>query len=140
MESHLSRPPLPRLQGNRTWSFQRLAWTRGAPGALSWTTDRDVDAACIHTSLYVHIVRRFVTMTMARKSISADDQKQLRQFFEDTPSVSQLLTTLRSRRVGQGYEIETYPAGLTVQNIRLAAEAIGLGAWIFCGFFPNRTG
>src|SRR6059058_2592437 len=54
MESHLSRPPLPSLQGNRTWSFQRLAWTRGAPGALPWTTDRDVGAACIHNSLYVH--------------------------------------------------------------------------------------
>ena len=46
-------------------------------------------------------------MTMAKKSISADDQKQLRQFFEETPSVSRLLTTLRSRRVGQGYKIET---------------------------------
>src|SRR5437660_11716093 len=57
MESHLSRPPPPSLQGNRTWSFQRLAWTRGAPGALSWTTDRDVGAACIHNSLYLHIVR-----------------------------------------------------------------------------------
>ena len=38
------------------------------------------------------------------------------------------------------FQVETYPAGATVQNIRLAAEAIGLGAWIFCGFFPNRTG
>jgi len=46
-------------------------------------------------------------MTMAKKSISADDQKQLRQFFEETPSVSRLLTTLRSRRIGQGYKIET---------------------------------
>src|SRR5437660_12124762 len=69
MESHLSRPPLPRLQGNRTWRFQRLAWTRGAPGALSWTTDRDVGAACIHNSLSGHIVRRFATMTIhTRKS------------------------------------------------------------------------
>jgi len=31
-----------------------LAWIRGAPGALPWTTDRDVGAACIHNSLYVH--------------------------------------------------------------------------------------
>jgi hypothetical protein len=35
------------------------------------------------------------------------------------------------------FQVETYPAGLTVQNIRLAAEAIGLGAWIFCGFFDD---
>src|SRR6266699_1923541 len=54
MESHLSRPPLTSLQGNRTWRFQRLAWTRGAPGALPWTSERDVGAACIHNSLYVH--------------------------------------------------------------------------------------
>src|SRR4051794_22718326 len=55
MESHLSRPPLPSLQGNRTWSFQRLALTRGAPGALSWTNDRDVGAACIHNRVVAHM-------------------------------------------------------------------------------------
>ena len=35
------------------------------------------------------------------------------------------------------FQVETYPAGSMVQNIRLAAEAIGLGAWIFCGFFDD---
>jgi len=35
------------------------------------------------------------------------------------------------------FQVETYPAGSMVQNIRLAAEGMGLGAWIFCGFFDD---
>ena len=35
------------------------------------------------------------------------------------------------------FQVETYPPGSMVQNIRLAAEAMGLGAWIFCGFFDD---
>src|SRR5260370_23170484 len=46
-------------------------------------------------------------MAIARQQISAETQQQLRRFFEETPSVSNLLTTLRSRRVGLGYKIET---------------------------------
>jgi hypothetical protein len=33
--------------------------------------------------------------------------------------------------------IGDYPAGMLVSNIRLAAEALGLGAWIFCGFLED---
>ena len=32
------------------------------------------------------------------------------------------------------FQAETYPAGCMVQNIRLAAEALGLGSWCFSGF------
>src|SRR5260221_3879722 len=46
-------------------------------------------------------------MAIARPQISAEVQQQLRRFFEETPPASKLLTTLRSRRVGQGYKIET---------------------------------
>ena len=46
-------------------------------------------------------------MAIARPQITAEEQKQLARFFEETPSASKLLTTLRSRRVGQGYKIET---------------------------------
>ena len=46
-------------------------------------------------------------MAIAKPQISAEAQQQLRRFFEETPSVSKLLTTLRSRRVGLGYKIET---------------------------------
>ncbi len=46
-------------------------------------------------------------MAIARPQISAEAQQQLRRFFEETPPVSRLLTTLRSRRVGLGYKIET---------------------------------
>src|SRR2546427_4122801 len=46
-------------------------------------------------------------MAIAKPQISAETQQQLRRFFEETPSVSTLLTTLRSRRVGLGYKIET---------------------------------
>ncbi len=46
-------------------------------------------------------------MAIAKPQISAETQQQLRRFFEETPSVSNLLTTLRSRRVGLGYKIET---------------------------------
>lgn len=46
-------------------------------------------------------------MAIARPQISAEAQQQLRRFFEETPTVSTLLTTLRSRRVGLGYKIET---------------------------------
>src|SRR6266849_1682071 len=51
--------------------------------------------------------RRYTVMAIARPQISAETQQQLRRFFEETPSVSTLLTTLRSRRVGLGYKIET---------------------------------
>ena len=46
-------------------------------------------------------------MAIAKPQISAEVQQQLRRFFEETLSVSRLLTTLRSRRVGLGYKIET---------------------------------
>src|SRR2546423_9616183 len=46
-------------------------------------------------------------MAIARPQISAEAQQQLRRFFEETPPVSRLLTTLRSRRVAKGYKIET---------------------------------
>src|SRR5258708_8741645 len=46
-------------------------------------------------------------MVIARPQISAEAQQQLRRFFEETPPVSRLLTTLRSRRVALGYKIET---------------------------------
>ena len=32
------------------------------------------------------------------------------------------------------FQAETYPVGCMVQNIRLAAEALGLGSWVFCGY------
>ncbi len=32
---------------------------------------------------------------------------------------------------------ESYPVGCMVQNMRLACEAMGLGAWVYCGFSPN---
>src|SRR5260370_18112156 len=51
--------------------------------------------------------KRDDTMAIAKPQISAEAQQQLRRFFEETPSVSKLLTTLRSRRVGLGYKIET---------------------------------
>src|SRR6266540_2936270 len=35
------------------------------------------------------------------------------------------------------FQVETYPTGSIVQNMRLAAEAMGLGNWIFCGFFDD---
>src|SRR5205085_7079301 len=35
------------------------------------------------------------------------------------------------------FQGETYPVGSYVQNMRLAAEAMGLGAWIFCGYFDD---
>ncbi len=35
------------------------------------------------------------------------------------------------------FQIEQYPVGCIVQNIRLAAEALGLGAWCLCGFSPE---
>src|SRR5260370_1876686 len=46
-------------------------------------------------------------MVIASPQISGDAQQQLRRFFEETPPVSRLLTTLRSRRVALGYKIET---------------------------------
>jgi hypothetical protein len=46
-------------------------------------------------------------MVTTRPHITAEAQQQLRRFFEETPSFSTLLTTLRSRRVGLGYKIET---------------------------------
>lgn len=35
------------------------------------------------------------------------------------------------------FQVESYPTGCMVQNIRLAAEALGLGTWCFCGFNPD---
>ena len=35
------------------------------------------------------------------------------------------------------FQVETYPPGSYVQNMRLTAEAMGLGNWIFCGFFDD---
>ncbi len=35
------------------------------------------------------------------------------------------------------FQIESYPTGCMIQNIRLAAEAMGLGTWVFCGFNPD---
>src|SRR5437660_9576376 len=35
------------------------------------------------------------------------------------------------------FQVETYPPGSYVQNMRLAAEAMGLGNWIFCGYFDD---
>ncbi len=35
------------------------------------------------------------------------------------------------------FQVEMYPVGCMVQNIRLAAEAMGLGTWVFCGFNPD---
>ncbi|MEA2626468.1 MAG: hypothetical protein QOD06_2513 [Candidatus Binatota bacterium] len=35
------------------------------------------------------------------------------------------------------FQVETYPTGMQIQNIRLAAEAMGLGNWVYCGFNPD---
>jgi len=35
------------------------------------------------------------------------------------------------------FQVETYPPGGMVQNMRLAAEAMGLGNWVFCGYFDD---
>lgn len=35
------------------------------------------------------------------------------------------------------FQVETYVPGSMVQNMRLAAEALGLGNWIFCGYFDD---
>jgi nitroreductase len=35
------------------------------------------------------------------------------------------------------FQVEQYPTGAIIQNIRLAAEALGLGSWCFCGFNPD---
>jgi hypothetical protein len=35
------------------------------------------------------------------------------------------------------FQVEMYPAGIMVQNIKLACEALGLGHWNFCGFNPD---
>lgn len=35
------------------------------------------------------------------------------------------------------YQVETYVPGCMVQNIRLACEALGLGTWVFCGYFDD---
>jgi hypothetical protein len=35
------------------------------------------------------------------------------------------------------FQVEQYPVGCMVQNMRLASEAMGLGAWVFCGFNPD---
>jgi hypothetical protein len=35
------------------------------------------------------------------------------------------------------FQVEMYPPGSMVQNMRLSAEAMGLGNWIFCGYFDD---
>jgi len=35
------------------------------------------------------------------------------------------------------FQVESYPTGCMVQNVRLAAESMGLGSWCFCGFNPD---
>jgi hypothetical protein len=35
------------------------------------------------------------------------------------------------------FQVEMYPVGHMVQNIRLACEAMGLGTWVFCGYFDD---
>lgn len=35
------------------------------------------------------------------------------------------------------FQVEQYPTGMMVQNIRLAAESLGLGTWCYCGFNPD---
>jgi len=35
------------------------------------------------------------------------------------------------------FQVEQYPTGCMVQNIRLAAESLGLGTWCYCGFNPD---
>src|SRR6266446_4434373 len=75
-----------------------------ACGKWSGTSSRIVYLnVCVN---FKHI-RRCVVMAIAKPQISVETQQQLRRFFEDTPPASKLLTTLRSRRVGLGYKIET---------------------------------
>jgi hypothetical protein len=35
------------------------------------------------------------------------------------------------------FQCESYPTGMQIQNIRLVAEAMGLGNWVYCGFNPE---
>ena len=35
------------------------------------------------------------------------------------------------------FQVEQFPTGCIVQNLRLATEAMGLGSWVFCGFNPD---
>lgn len=35
------------------------------------------------------------------------------------------------------FQVEMYPPGGMVQHMRLAAEAMGLGNWVFCGYFDD---
>jgi hypothetical protein len=35
------------------------------------------------------------------------------------------------------FQVEQFPTGCMVQNMRLATEAMGLGSWVFCGFNPD---
>ena len=35
------------------------------------------------------------------------------------------------------FQVEQFPTGAMVQNMRLATEAMGLGSWVFCGFNPD---
>ena len=41
------------------------------------------------------------------KEVSMTDKDRLKYAFEQTPSVFNLLTTIRSRRVGRGYRIDS---------------------------------
>jgi len=35
------------------------------------------------------------------------------------------------------FQVEQYPVGMMIQNIRLACESMGLGHWNYCGFVPE---
>ncbi len=35
------------------------------------------------------------------------------------------------------FQVEQYPIGCMIQNVRLAAESLGLGTWCYCGFNPD---
>jgi hypothetical protein len=35
------------------------------------------------------------------------------------------------------FQVEQFPTGAVVQNMRLATEVMGLGSWMFCGFNPD---
>ena len=46
-------------------------------------------------------------MAVETRVLTDAERRQLKMFFEQTRSVPQLLATLRSRRVGMGYAIES---------------------------------
>ncbi|HYL60663.1 MAG TPA: hypothetical protein VEU51_17490 [Candidatus Acidoferrales bacterium] len=48
----------------------------------------------------------------------------------------ELPTTIAASEQGL-LQSESYPVGCMVQNMRLVCEAMGLGAWVYCGFNPD---